>query len=87
MVRRLANHKTLGGEEIKIVKLDRSGGCVDRDEKYMQKEREVSIREYFFGNSKSTLSPHTLQMNFDDVTIYKIREGIMHAFISREKSS
>ncbi len=57
-----------------VVKLDKSGGCVDREETYMQESREASIKEYFFGDAKSTLSPHTLQIGFDDAVIYKIKD-------------
>lgn len=41
----------------------------------MQQMQEAAIREYFFGDAKRTLSPHTQQVNFDDATIYKIQEG------------
>ncbi len=57
-----------------VVKLDKSGGCVDREETYMQESREASIKEYFFGDAKSTLSPHTQQIGFDDAVIYKIKD-------------
>ena len=75
MGRRFANYTNSTGESIILVKLDKSGGCVDRDDSYMHQSREASIKEYFFGDSKSTLSPHAQQINFDEVTVYKIREG------------
>jgi polyribonucleotide 5'-hydroxyl-kinase len=76
MQKRFSSHRTSTGESITLVKLDKSGGCVDRDDMFMQQTQEAAIKEYFFGDSKSTLSPHTQQMGFDDVTIYKIREGV-----------
>ena len=78
MVRRFSSLKIRGSESIVIVKLDKSGGCVDRDDTFMQRSREMAIREYFFGDLKSTLSPHTQQVGFVDITIYKIREGLFH---------
>ncbi|KAM3069456.1 Cleavage polyadenylation factor subunit clp1 [Clarireedia jacksonii] len=75
MVRRFSAHKTGSGEAISIVKLDKSGGCVDRDDVFMQQMREASIKEYFFGDAKRTLSPHTQQVNFDELSIFKIREA------------
>lgn len=57
------------------MKLDKSGGCVDRDDEYMQQSREASIKEYFFGDPRRTLSPHTQQVDFDALTVYKVREG------------
>lgn len=62
------------GDSITIVRLDKSGGCVDRDSEFMSKIQELSIREYFFGDLKRTLSPHTQQVNFDEVIIYQIRQ-------------
>lgn len=75
MQRRFSTYKTSSNESITLVKLDKSGGCVDRDETFMQRAREASLREYFFGDLKTTLSPHTQQLGFDDVLIYKIGDG------------
>jgi len=35
MKRRFENHTTTRGEILTLVKLDKSGGCVDRDEEYV----------------------------------------------------
>lgn len=37
-------------ERISVVKLSKSGGCVDRDEAFMKAIREAQIRSYFFGS-------------------------------------
>lgn len=37
-------------ERISVVKLSKSGGCVDRDAAFMKAVREAQIRSYFFGN-------------------------------------
>ncbi|KAJ9311222.1 hypothetical protein DTO271D3_8522 [Paecilomyces variotii] len=37
-------------ERISVIKLSKSGGCVDRDATYMKSLREAQIREYFFGS-------------------------------------
>jgi len=75
MLRRFSAYRTSNGESITLVKLDKSGGCVDRDEQFMLQSRERSIKEYFFGDLKRTLSPHTQQVSFDELSIYKVREG------------
>lgn len=59
-----------------VVKLDKSGGCVDRDDAFMQQMRDATIKEYFFGDAKRTLSPHTQVVNFDELTIFKFRDGM-----------
>lgn len=37
-------------ERISVIKLSKSGGCVDRDPVFMKAIREAQIRSYFFGN-------------------------------------
>lgn len=37
-------------ERISVIKLPKSGGCVDRDAAFMKGVRESAIRSYFFGN-------------------------------------
>lgn len=77
MQRRFSTYKGTAGESLTLVKLDKSGGCVDRDETFMKESREAAIREYFFGDLKRTLSPHPRNVGFDEVVVYKIYEGIV----------
>lgn len=37
-------------ERVSVVKLSKSGGCVDRDVAFLKATRESQIRSYFFGN-------------------------------------
>ncbi|KAI9801747.1 MAG: Cleavage polyadenylation factor subunit clp1 [Sarcosagium campestre] len=75
MLRRFDGKKTTTDEAVtRVVKLAKSGGCVDRDESYMRQVRQAQIREYFFGDAKSALSPHTQQVDFDQMVVYKIHE-------------
>ncbi|KAI1002617.1 mRNA cleavage and polyadenylation factor [Podosphaera aphanis] len=81
MQRRFSSYKLSTGGSITLVKVDKSGGCVDRDEEYLQQTREASIKEYFFGGLNGTLSPHTQQINFEDITIYRIKEAGSSSFL------
>ena len=74
MLRRFNGQKTSTGEVVAVIKLDKSGGCVDRDETYLEQFRQGQIREYFFGDPRSTLSPHIQQLDFSSVTIYRLAE-------------
>lgn len=74
MLRRFNGQKTSAGETIAVIKLDKSGGCVDRDDAFLHQLRQAQIREYFFGDPKCTLSPHTQQIDFSSVEIYKLAE-------------
>ncbi|KAJ5120471.1 Pre-mRNA cleavage complex II Clp1 [Penicillium bovifimosum] len=65
-------------EVISVVKLSKSGGCVDRDAAFRKATRESQIRSYFFGNpipisspsSAITLSPHAQQLDFTSLSLY-----------------
>ncbi|KAF4631926.1 hypothetical protein G7Y89_g6210 [Cudoniella acicularis] len=57
MVRRFSAYRTGSGSPITLVKLDKSGGCVDRDDAFMRQSQEAAIREYFFGDLKKNLEP------------------------------
>jgi polyribonucleotide 5'-hydroxyl-kinase len=75
MVRRYNGQKNSTGETVEVIKLEKSGGCVDRDEGYMRQFRQAQIREYFFGDAKNTLSPHIQHADFSQLNIYKIAES------------
>lgn len=74
MSRRFANQSTGDRGPVAVIKLDKSGGCVDRDSEYMQQFRQAQIREYFFGDVRNPLSPHIQQLDFTDVVIYRFAE-------------
>lgn len=74
MLRKCNGLKTATGEMITVIKLDKSGGCVDRDEAYLDQFRHAHIREYFLGNVKSILSPHIQQVDFSSMSIYRLSE-------------
>ncbi|KAJ5893591.1 Pre-mRNA cleavage complex II Clp1 [Penicillium taxi] len=65
-------------ERISVVKLSKSGGCVDRDSAFLKITRESQIRSYFFGNpnpttastSAITLSPHSQLLDFSSLPIW-----------------
>jgi len=61
---------------IAVVKLQKSGGCVDREESFMRQARETAIREYFFGEPKRTLSPYTMTVGLDDVKVWRVGTGM-----------
>lgn len=78
MYKRYEGQKTSTDETITVIKLDKSGGCIDREDTFMKQTREAATREYFFGDVKRTLSPHIQQIDFSALTIYKIRDSTSH---------
>lgn len=75
MVRRFHRQNPSTAEIVEVVKLEKSGGCVDRDEEYMRQFRQAQVREYFLGDAKNTLSPHIQHVDFSQLSIYKIIES------------
>ena len=77
MARRFASSRISTDEGINVLKLVKSGGCVDRDESYLKQLRRAQVQRYFFGGVNLTLSPHTQNIEFNQVVIYRIHEGII----------
>lgn len=45
---------------------------MDRDDTFMAQARHAQIREYFFGDVRRTLSPHTQQVDYHHMFVFKI---------------
>ncbi|ESO00095.1 hypothetical protein HELRODRAFT_101326 [Helobdella robusta] len=56
---------------VKIVMLPKSGGVVERSQNFRTNKRYTKIKNYFYGVS-GNLYPHTFEVRFQDVEIYKI---------------
>ena len=62
-------------ETISVVKLARSGGCVDRDQNFMQAFRAAQVKTYFYGNPRLSngisLQPRQQQVDFSTLTVWR----------------
>src|SRR5512140_2783197 len=76
---RFAAERTPQGEPIAVISLEKSDGVARRDDEFMRLSREATIKEYFFGDAKRTLSPLTQSVSFDDVAIFKAPDGTQTA--------
>lgn len=81
LTQRFSGVKNVLGEHVSVVALDKSSGVMERDEGFLQHMGEASIKEYFFGDAKITLSPFTQQVAFDELAIYTSPEGL-HSFFT-----
>lgn len=72
LAKRFAHEKTSLGEPIAVVFLDKFDGAVERDQSLVQHAREAVIKEYFFGDSRRTLSPQIQQVDFSGLTLYRV---------------
>lgn len=63
--------KKLNRDSLNIVKLPKSGGCVEKDDVFIRNVQQKLIKEYFYGNSKLILSPYTVNVDFTVVNVYQ----------------
>ncbi|ANB12182.1 Clp1p [Sugiyamaella lignohabitans] len=69
MVKRFKDKKT-----VSVIKVVKSGGCVERDASYLRSLQSRSIHDYFYGSFKQNLSPYTVTVDFSAVKVYRIAE-------------
>jgi polyribonucleotide 5'-hydroxyl-kinase len=62
-------------ESVFVIRIDKSGGCVDRSEEYMKTLRHSQIKEYFFGKGEETLAPSSQMADAADLNIFRVIEG------------
>ena len=67
------------GETIAVIKLPKSGGCVDRDEGFMKAVRAAQVKAYFFGTpdlqNGVALSPRQQQVEFGQLNVWRLKGG------------
>ncbi|XP_035904676.1 protein CLP1 homolog [Anopheles stephensi] len=56
---------------VQVVFLPKSGGVVERTKSQRTEARDLRIREYFYG-SKMPLFPHSFDVKFSDIKIFKV---------------
>ena len=62
-------------EPVAVIRLDKSGGCVDRSDDYMKALRHSQIREYFFGHGEDALAPSSMTADYSDLNIFRVVES------------
>ncbi|KAH6614287.1 Pre-mRNA cleavage complex II protein Clp1-domain-containing protein [Boeremia exigua] len=73
-------------EPISVIRIDKSGGCVDRSPEYMKALRHAQIREYFFGHGEDALAPSSMTADYADLNIFRIIENDSSSFHAGDAS-
>lgn len=60
------------GKDKRVVYLPKSGGVVERSKHTRIDARDTRIREYFYGGIKAPLYPHSFDVKWSDMKVYKI---------------
>lgn len=75
----VSSSSSLAGETIAVVKLPKSGGCVDRDEAFMKNARAAQVKAYFFGSPDVSngvaLSPRQQQVEWSQLSVWRLKGG------------
>ncbi len=75
LARKFSTQNREPNETVSVIRLDKSGGCVDRSEEYMKALRHAQIKEYFFGKGgDDTLAPSSQMADYGDLNIFKLIE-------------
>lgn len=69
-----ASERSRDDEEVRIVGINKAKEIPVLDEAWKINDQEVSIKEYFFGDSKLVLSPSTQLVSYDSLVIYKLQD-------------
>lgn len=75
MKKRFDGEKTTLGDTIHVVGLDKPDGVVENDQAWLLACQHAAIKEYFYGDSKTTLSAPKQMVDFDSVTICRVPKG------------
>ena len=63
------------GTPVRVWKLNKSGGVVERSPEFRRRCRDQKIREYFYGAPGAELQPHSQTLPFGQVSIFKVGGG------------
>lgn len=66
--------KRFSRPDITVVKLDRSGGSIDKDAGFTLQERQEQVHEYFYGDSRVMLNPHSTFVDWSEIAVFKLPE-------------
>lgn len=66
--------KRFSRPDITVVKLDRSGGAIDKDMAFTLRERQEQVHEYFYGDTRVTLNPHSTFVDWSEIAVFKLPE-------------
>lgn len=74
--RKFSSRSSSPSDSTTVLRIDKSGGCVDRSATYMRALRHAQIREYFFGKTSTSideiLAPSSQSADFDDLNIFRL---------------
>lgn len=70
--------------QLTLIKVPQSSGCVEKDDKFIREMQQRSIKEYFYGIDSSQLSPYTIMITLKDFIFLQPRvlEDVNMSFLA-----
>ena len=62
-------------KDLTIVKVAKSGGCVELEDSYFEDAQRHAIRDYFYGDVRFPLTPYSYVIDFVRLHVYEITTG------------
>ncbi|EEB06738.1 mRNA cleavage and polyadenylation specificity factor complex subunit [Schizosaccharomyces japonicus yFS275] len=63
---------------LKVLKIPKSGGCVDRSSEWIQHWQAACVKQYFYGDYRMPLSPLSIVLDAQEVVVYRVLEASAH---------
>ncbi|CAA93606.1 mRNA cleavage and polyadenylation factor clp1 [Schizosaccharomyces pombe] len=60
---------------LSVVKVSSSGGCIDREEEWIQQFQARCIKQYFYGDDRMPLSPLSMIVDSTQLVVYRVLEA------------
>lgn len=61
-------------QQLTVLKVPKSGGCVDRDDVTMRQIQKQMIHDYFYGTLTHPFAPYTFTVDYSTLTVYRIAD-------------
>lgn len=71
---------------VAVVKLARSGGAVELNDTYTLQLQNYHTKQYFYGDLKNVLSPVSRTLDFKNIKVYRLAEGISLQPLNTDKT-
>ncbi|KAI0463543.1 hypothetical protein LJB42_002543 [Komagataella kurtzmanii] len=68
---KLNNPPSDPSKKLNLVKVAKSGGCVEKDDSFIRSRQQRVIKEYFYGFDKIVLSPYTITVAYNEVILFQ----------------
>ncbi|OLL22991.1 mRNA cleavage and polyadenylation factor CLP1 [Neolecta irregularis DAH-3] len=63
-------------QSITVLKVGKSGGCVERDDAYIRKLQHRAAKQYFYGEPKRNLNAYSVNLTLSSQAVFRLADGM-----------